>query len=196
MGGNHEASNVLRELYYGGWVAPNIYFLGFAGVVRFRGLRIAGVSGIFHDRHYRLGHFEAPPFTEDSMRSVYHLRELEVFRLAQLSSECSIDASPVDIFLSHDWPSRIWDYGYVDQLLRRKGYFQEDIASGKLGSPPLMHLLQKLRPAYWFAAHLHTKFAALVPHYPESSDPNARTDTTFTKFLALDKVLPGRLFNC
>lgn len=182
-------------------MAPNIYFLGFAGVVRFRGLRIAGASGIFHERHYRLGHFEAPPFTEDSMRSVYHLRELEVFRLSQLSPRCSADASPIDVFLSHDWPSQIWDYGYVDQLLRKKGYFQEDIASGKLGSPPLMHLLQQLRPSYWFAAHLHTKFAALVPHYPDTTTTTAAASaesgatsgqTIFTKFLALDKVLPGR----
>jgi len=35
----------VQELYHGGWVAPNIYFMGFAGVVKFRGLRIAGLSG-------------------------------------------------------------------------------------------------------------------------------------------------------
>lgn len=28
IGGNHEASNVLQSLYHGGYVAPNIYFLG------------------------------------------------------------------------------------------------------------------------------------------------------------------------
>lgn len=28
VGGNHEASNYLQELPYGGWVAPNIYFMG------------------------------------------------------------------------------------------------------------------------------------------------------------------------
>ena len=31
IGGNHEASNHLRELYYGGWVAPKIYYLGSSG---------------------------------------------------------------------------------------------------------------------------------------------------------------------
>ena len=30
VSGNHEASQPLRELYYGGWVAPNIYYLGAA----------------------------------------------------------------------------------------------------------------------------------------------------------------------
>lgn len=28
IGGNHEASNFLQELPYGGWVAPNIYYMG------------------------------------------------------------------------------------------------------------------------------------------------------------------------
>ena len=28
IGGNHEASNYLQELPYGGWVAKNIYYMG------------------------------------------------------------------------------------------------------------------------------------------------------------------------
>ena len=31
IGGNHEAANYLWELYHGGWAAPNIYFMGYAG---------------------------------------------------------------------------------------------------------------------------------------------------------------------
>ena len=45
IGGNHEASNLMQELYYGGFVAPNIYYMGAAGVVQFGGLRIGGISG-------------------------------------------------------------------------------------------------------------------------------------------------------
>jgi hypothetical protein len=54
VGGNHEAANHLWELYHGGWAAPRIWFLGYAGVVRFGGLRIGGLSGIYKEQHYML----------------------------------------------------------------------------------------------------------------------------------------------
>lgn len=53
-----------------------------------------------------------------------------------------------------------------------------------MGSKPCEELLHQLQPRYWFSAHLHCKFAALVPH--EKNPP--------TKFLALDKCLPRRQF--
>ncbi|OIT01968.1 lariat debranching enzyme [Nicotiana attenuata] len=52
IGGNHEASNYLWELYYGGWAAPQIYFLGFAGVIKFGNIRIGGLSGIYKSQDY------------------------------------------------------------------------------------------------------------------------------------------------
>lgn len=85
IGGNHEASNLLQELAYGGWVAPNIYYLGYAGVVSVGGVRIAGISGIYNGHNYAKGHFERPPYSPDTMRSAYHVRNLEVFRLKQVN---------------------------------------------------------------------------------------------------------------
>jgi len=61
IGGNHEASQPLRELYYGGWAAPNIYYLGVAGVVRYGGLRIGGISGIYKSHDYPMGHYGTFP---------------------------------------------------------------------------------------------------------------------------------------
>lgn len=177
IGGNHEASNYFQELPFGGWVAPKIYYLGYAGVVNIAGIRIAGISGIYKGTDYMKGHFEKPPYDSSTIRSIYHIRNVEIFRLKQLSQ-------PINIFLSHDWPSNICNYGNKNQLLRFKPHFENDITSGKLGSEPCEELLKILKPDYWFAAHLHCKFAALIPHQ------NNQT----TKFLALDKCLPKRRF--
>lgn len=52
IGGNHEASSYMRELYFGGWLCPNLYYLGAAGVVQVCSgdvslARVLGISGIF-----------------------------------------------------------------------------------------------------------------------------------------------------
>lgn len=96
IGGNHEGTNYLQELAYGGWVAPNIYYLGYAGVINVNGVRIGGISGIFRDYHFEKGHFEFPPYDSGTARSAYAIRSLEVFRLSQLSGG-------MDVMLSHDW---------------------------------------------------------------------------------------------
>jgi len=55
IGGNHEASNHMQELPYGGWVCENIYYLGYCGIVEFGGVRIGGISGIFKGHDYNKG---------------------------------------------------------------------------------------------------------------------------------------------
>ncbi|XP_011211914.2 lariat debranching enzyme [Bactrocera dorsalis] len=203
IGGNHEASNYLQELPYGGWVAPNIYYLGYAGVVKVNGVRIAGLSGIYKGHDYLRGRFEYAPYTDATRTSVYHVRQLEVFRLKQLSGE-------TDIFMSHDWPRGIYNYGNKSQLARFKPHFRDEMDRGQLGSRPCEDLLKMLKPKYWFAAHLHCKFAAVVPHDEvDDLETDARNceeedlkqkgvgeskDENITKFLALDKCLPKRRF--
>jgi lariat debranching enzyme len=157
IGGNHEASQYLSELYYGGWVAPNIYYLGAAGVVRFRGLRIAGISGIYKFHDYNLTRFERPPYDESTLRSIYHYRNIEIYRLSCLRQR-------PDIVMTHDWPQGIEQHGDTEDLLRRKPFFRDDIQNRSLGSPPAYHLLKVLKPRYWVSAHLHVHFTASVVH--------------------------------
>ena len=197
IGGNHEASNYLQELCHGGWAAPNIFFLGYSGVVNFRGLRIGGLSGIYKGHDFSKGHFERPPYDRSTLRSVYHVREYDVWKMQQLDAE----AAPLDIFMTHDWPRGITRYGDEAALLRRKSFFRAEVQTNTLGSTPGERLVHILKPRYWFAAHLHVKFPAVVLHSsgddgvfgPPATgavDGQART----TKFLALDKCLPGRDF--
>ncbi|PKY51763.1 RNA lariat debranching enzyme [Rhizophagus irregularis] len=157
IGGNHEVISYLWELYHGGWVCENIYFLGYAGVVNFGGLRIGGMSGIYNHWNYNVGHFETLPYNESTVRSAYHTRKYDVYKLAQIRQ-------PLDIFLSHDWPTGITNFGNVNKLLKTKPFFGPDIATGKLGSIACDELLFKLKPKYWFSAHLHVKFSAVVYH--------------------------------
>lgn len=170
VGGNHEASNYLQELHYGGWVAPNIYYLGAAGVINVckktssstvSSLRIGGISGIYSPHHYKLGRFEVPPYGQSELRSVYHTREVEVKRLEALAS---MTERPIDVFISHDWPRGIYHHGNVNQLLKKKPFFQKEVQENSLGSPANEQLLHLLKPRYWISAHLHVKFSAEIRH--------------------------------
>ncbi|KAH0478333.1 MAG: hypothetical protein KVP17_002119 [Porospora cf. gigantea B] len=173
VGGNHEASGHLLELPHGGWVAPNIYYMGRMGVVRLpSGLSVAGLSGIYKPYDYNRGYVERAPLTEKDKVSVLHVRR---FAADVLSSY----PHPVDILVTHDWPSGIEQHGDLETLLKQKPFFRQDIERGELGSPAAHQCMVALRPQLHSAAHLHVRFEAKFDHQEST-----------TNFLALDK--PGR----
>ncbi|KKY29967.1 putative lariat debranching enzyme [Diaporthe ampelina] len=161
IAGNHEAAAYLWELYYGGWVAPNIYYMGAANVLRVGPLRIAGLSGIWKGFDYRKPHLERLPFSRDDIKSFYHVREFDVRRLLQIKGQ-------VDVGLSHDWPRGVEKHGDVQQLYRTRPMWKEESLDGSLGSPAAEYVMDRLRPAFWFSAHMHWKFAS-VKTYPSPS---------------------------
>ena len=228
-GGNHEASQPLSELYYGGWVAPNMYYLGAAGVIRYRGIRIGGISGIYKSHDHYQSRNEVPPYDAKQVRSVYHYRNVDVYRLSCLrtddqlttssshseSNDVSVAATTngtvsqqrleqvqptrrLDIMVSHDWPQGIEQYGDVNDLVRRKPFFRQEINDNALGSPPAAHLLHTLQPLYWFAAHLHVKFHAKVIHPNKvdnltESDRPSSANTSETNNLIPSQVLQANI---
>lgn len=139
IGGNHECMSYMWELYHGGWLAPNIYYLGHAGSVIVNGIRISGASGIYKSHDYHKGYFEKVPYDRSTVRSAYHTRKYDIHRLSQLTprpgsaSGSSVDkgedkeTEKVDIFLSHDWPVGITRFGDEKGLLRRKTFFTEEV---------------------------------------------------------------------
>ena len=165
IGGNHEASNHLSELPYGGWVAPNIYYLGHSGCVRVGNLTVAGLSGIFKEHDHLKGRYERIPYDGTSMRSVFHVKRFEVRRLELLPP-----TKRVDVFISHDWPNTMacaqnLTHPRVQKLMRQKPFFKQEIEQSSLGSPANAHLLRLLKPRFWFAAHMHVKFALEFDHH-------------------------------
>ena len=69
------------------------------------------------------GHFEHPPYSDDTIRSAYHTRSIDTFRFKQVKL-------PIDIMISHDWPQGIYNYGDVDTLVRKKQHFKEQVEPG------------------------------------------------------------------
>ena len=154
VGGNHEASSHLWELFYGGWVAPNIYYMGAANVVRLGGVRIAGMSGIWKGYNFNKTHHERLPYSQDDVKSIYHVREIDTRKLLQLRTQ-------VDIGISHDWPRAIEQNGNEKALFRMKPDFEQESKDGTLGNVAAAYVMDRLRPPYWFAAHMHCRFSAI-----------------------------------
>lgn len=193
VGGNHENSDWLAEESYGGFLAPNIYYLGHSGVITVDDcVNIAGLSGIFKGMDYQRPYPSRPYAANDGCkRSAYHVRKIEVEKLNMFFNTYELEGSSsplrIHFFVSHDWPSGITKYGNEQQLLRYKPFFAEDIAHGALGNPYTMPLLRKSQPEYWVAAHLHCSFTAKVPHLSATSSQTSISQSISTSFIALDK---------
>lgn len=160
IAGNHEASSHLWELYYGGWVAPNIYYMGAANILRLGPIRVAGISGVWKGYDYQKPHHERLPFNQSDIRSFYHVREFDVRKLLQVRSQ-------VDIGLSHDWPRAIESHGDKRALFNKKSFLKQESDDGTLGNIAATYVLDRLRPPYWFSAHMHVKFSALRKYSDE-----------------------------
>lgn len=172
IGGNHENSYFLNELPFGGFVCENFYYLGYAGVVNVEvttenskvyNLRISGYSGIYNKNYFQKGHFEKMPFDKKSndVKSVYCCRSQEEFKLRQI--DCSENSSRIDIFMSHDWPEKIEDFGDKSELLRSRPDFVKSIQENRFGNPAARRVLDYLKPVRWFSGHMHVNFEANVP---------------------------------
>jgi len=220
IGGNHEASNYFSELHHGGWLAPNIYYLGAVNVVRYGPFRIAGMSGIFKNSDYHKPHDERLPYSLNEIRTIYHVRERDISKLLQVRY-------PIDICISHDWPRRVEWFGDYNKLFADRPAFFESVKTDNLGSAPAEQVMNHLRPTHWFSGHMHIKYSAVVEHkdnivedifqdlaisdelraqLPKSlfrtaprkkkgaKSPPPHITNTVTNFLALDKPSPNSEF--
>jgi lariat debranching enzyme len=71
----------MRDLYFGGWVAPRIYYLGKAGSIFLQKgnqkVRVTGISGIYNDYNFKYSiKTEQIPLTGNSLISSYHVKQI------------------------------------------------------------------------------------------------------------------------
>ena len=149
IGGNHEASNYLEQNYYGGWVAPNIYYLGRSGLINVKGLRIGGVSGIYNKYDYFRGNFEKNEAEiKGDKKTIFHLREFEIVKMSHIKNK-------IDILMTHDWPTNLVSNEDRENVFKKKPHFKNDIIEGTLGSFPGEFMLKYLKPKYFVCGHMH-----------------------------------------
>jgi lariat debranching enzyme len=78
------------------------------------------MSGIYNASHYTSGHYEVTPYNDNHKRSVYHVRHYDIYKMLQVKEA-------MDVFLSHDWPLGIEQYGDTRALLRAKKHFAREV---------------------------------------------------------------------
>jgi lariat debranching enzyme len=156
IGGNHEASNYLEQIYYGGYVAENIYYLGRGGVINVKGLRIGGISGIFNKFDYFRGHFEKNENDiKGDKKSIFHYREFEIAKMSHIKNK-------LDIFMTHDWPTNIIDSKDFNRIFKLYPQNKETILAGTLGSFPAEFILKLLKPNYYICGHMHFYYTNII----------------------------------
>lgn len=144
IAGNNEDFEALHPAPEGCQLAPNVHYLGRAGMRQVRGLRIGYLSGIHAPRF-----FEQPlrrPTSLDTAKQAGYFRAPEVERVSRVRD--------VDLFLVHEWPR-----GLVQRVR------DEGLASGRplpsywIGNPITRRLVDTLRPRWVLCGHSHRGFA-------------------------------------
>ncbi len=110
-------------------IAPNLFFLGRAGVVEVAGMRIVALSGIYDRIKWEL-------CVTTPRKLYYHNQEDEEALLS--------DASGADLLLAHEWPVKLGS-----------GATWEEAAYRAVGSPTVGRLIRHFRPALSFHGHMH-----------------------------------------
>ncbi|KAH3899333.1 RNA lariat debranching enzyme SCDLUD_004772 [Saccharomycodes ludwigii] len=219
IGGNHENMRQFMELPYGGYLLPNMVYLGWSQTIWFKGIKIGGISGItklydyynkrpeYNEQAQEGGHKHSS-FNENSWwnrnkKSLYHVRFENII---PLYNSVVKDGNSPSIMLSHDWPRCVVRQGDLQGLLKKKPFFKNEVEQNILGSPLYDIILRKYKPTWWFSAHLHVKYTAEYKHGYDTAiscsskdeiklfddEDKPKNECQTTHFLALDKYLPRR----
>lgn len=136
IGGNHEPWNFLDQNREGGVLAPNIEFMGRAGMHKIMGTRIIGMGGVYSPKHFSAPHPKWPyPISMRKQAAYFNSDDIDKV----------LGLGKADILLLHEWPSLM------------NGVRSEEWPShwGNVGSETLTEIVELLSPKYVFCGHMH-----------------------------------------
>lgn len=146
VGGNNEDFETLETMPDGGELAPNVHYLGRAGVKPWMGLRIAYLSGIYAPTRY-----ERPRLPVDRPETT---RQAGYFRAPEVGQVKAVTAA--DLLLLHEWPRGIAGRESAVAQVGARGIRPAHWA--QVGNPYAAAVVTALRPPWVLCGHLH------VPH--------------------------------
>ncbi|MFY0569268.1 metallophosphoesterase family protein [Archangium lansingense] len=145
IAGNNEDFEALHDAPEGFQLAPNVHYLGRAGLKELHGLRVGYLSGIHAPRFY-----EQPlkrPRSLDTAKQAGYFRAPEVEKVSTLRD--------VDLLLVHEWP----------RGLPQRAQEREVPPPGRtlpsywIGNPITRRLVETLHPKWVLCGHSHRVFA-------------------------------------
>jgi Icc-related predicted phosphoesterase len=148
IGGNNEDFEALHDSPDGLQLAPNVHYLGRAGLKELHGLRVGYLSGIHAPRFY-----EQPlkrPRSLDTAKQAGYFRAPEVEKVAALRD--------MDLLLVHEWP----------RGLPQRAQEREVPPPGRtlpsywIGNPITRRLVETVHPRWVLCGHSHRAFAVTL----------------------------------
>lgn len=136
IGGNHEPWNLFDQNPDGCELAPNIEFIGRAGLRKVKGLKIVGLSGIYSKRYFAEPHLRWP-YPLNLKKQVTHYNSTDIDK--------ALSFGQPDILLTHEWPRFMLEAYYEKLPRRRDGDNSEDFAA----------MVECLSPRWCFCGHMH-----------------------------------------
>ena len=148
IAGNNEDFEALHDSPDGLQLAPNVQYLGRAGLKTLHGLRVGYLSGIHAPRFY-----EQPlkrPRSLDTAKQAGYFRVSEVETVAGLRD--------VDLMLAHEWPRGL------PQRVQEQGGPPEGrtLPSYWIGNPITRRLVEAVHPKWVLCGHSHRAFAVTL----------------------------------
>lgn len=134
IGGNHEAWGFLKNHNKGGFLAPNIYFLGRSGRINVKGIEIGGLSGVYHPDKYK------SPLPEDPCYDWKYYREQDMPGFKS-----------IDVLLLHDWITPVSGIEII-----KEDNIQASVNTDK--PSPAFNIVSSLNPKYAFMGHKHKSY--------------------------------------